>query len=96
MSQLASLQPKGNDIVTAIPALDDSGGNWAIFKTRFRLALRPQGPYHFFVPNSAVSKPVIPAAIARKAIADLTTAEKAKKAEVEKEIAAWERARYVL
>jgi hypothetical protein len=26
----------------------------------------------------------------------LTTAEKAKKAEVEKEIAAWERARYVL
>jgi hypothetical protein len=37
------------DIATAIPMLDESGGNWGVFKLRLQLALEPQGLYHLFV-----------------------------------------------
>jgi len=59
--------PRLSDIITAIPALNDNGSNWSIFKIRFHLALTPYGLYHHYVPDPKHAKPVNPSG---RALAD--------------------------
>ena len=93
--------PRLSDIITAIPALNENGSNWSIFKIRFHLALFPYDLFHHYVPDLKHPKPVNPVSrLSSDPKGILTEAETKLKDKFDNELAKWERdeeiAQYIL